>query len=42
VRAIGDEVQTGLKLRVEHLNDRIELARIAMAEYFRAKQFGEE
>ena len=41
VHAVGDELKRGTKLRVDELNDRVEIARIAMTEYFRAKQFGE-
>jgi hypothetical protein len=42
VKTIGEELRRGTKVRIEHLNNRVELARNAMAEYFRVKQFGDE
>jgi hypothetical protein len=41
VRAVGEELERGMKLRAVHLNARVELARNAMADYFRVKQFGQ-
>ncbi len=40
VQAIGQELKAGLHLSVDHLNAHTGLARNAVAEYFRIKQFG--
>ena len=38
---IGQELKRGLGIRVSRLNEKLDSARSAMADYFRVKQFGE-